>query len=108
MMRGLNLRMALHSMAILFCSCLLPSALAQTETGAISGRVTDHSGAVVSNALLHLVNIDQALRRARKRMETACATWHHRASGIGQIHCCPSACAVHSRCRSETARTGER
>jgi hypothetical protein len=63
-MHSIKLRTAFHS--ILLCSCLLPSALAQTETGAISGRVTDRSGAVVSNASLHLVNIDQGTEARAK------------------------------------------
>jgi len=44
---------------LLLPGCLLPSALAQTETATIAGRVSDPSGAVIPNATLHLVNIDK-------------------------------------------------
>ena len=46
--------------------CLLRSANAQTETATITGRVTDPSGAVLTNASVHLINIDQGAEVSTK------------------------------------------
>ncbi len=65
-MHDFKLRMAIYSAAIFLFSCLLPSAVAQTETGTITGRVIDPSGAVVPNALLHLISIDRGTGTSAK------------------------------------------
>jgi hypothetical protein len=53
-------------LATLACLCLLlvrtPSAFGQVDEGAISGTVTDASGAVVPNAKVVLLNTDQGLQ----------------------------------------------
>lgn len=58
-MRNISVRLADASFALLLFSFLGTFASAQTETATIRGRVTDPAGAVVANALLHLVNIDK-------------------------------------------------
>jgi hypothetical protein len=52
--------------ASLLFGCLLGSANAQTETATITGRVTDPSGAVLTNASVQLVNIDQGAEVSTK------------------------------------------
>lgn len=47
-------------------SCLAPLALAQSETGTITGRVIDSSGAVIPNALVQLVNTNQGTETTTK------------------------------------------
>lgn len=56
----------LCTLAFLIASCFLNSARAQTETGSISGRVADVTGAVVQDASLHLVNVDQGIEVSTK------------------------------------------
>jgi hypothetical protein len=58
-LRGGCTRLAALLLAALLPGCLVPSALAQTDAGAVTGLVTDPSGAIVVGAKLTLVNIDQ-------------------------------------------------
>jgi Carboxypeptidase regulatory-like domain len=46
----------LRSLSIVLALCLGPYALAQTESGTISGRVVDASGSAVPNAEVRLTN----------------------------------------------------
>ena len=49
---------------VLLVAGLFTAVHAQTDTGTISGAVTDPTGAVVSNATVRLTDVDRGLRRA--------------------------------------------
>ena len=48
--------------ALIFIGALNPPACGQTETGTIYGSVTDPTGAVVSNAIVRLIDVDRGAK----------------------------------------------
>jgi hypothetical protein len=66
MLRNACSRLGYLVITLFSLGAILPRASAQTETATIAGRVTDPSGAVVSNATLNLVNIDNGMKKEAK------------------------------------------
>ena len=86
---------------IVFLTLFAPLLMGQTTTAELTGRVTDHTQAVIPGALIHVMNLDSGIQRSTSSNDTGNFTVPFLAPGN---YIRPSTSRQRGRCR---ARRGD-